>query len=433
MRRFILYLFCIVFFLGSHARVLAQDVTVTPSVTPTATNTPVPTATPTGDPISTICVVAYVDINENGRFDSNEPVRAGVTIEIGTLNATVLTYVTKGDSEPFCLSGLGFGDYIVSTSNQTDLITLPSVVFQLGWDTETVGFGYSANLDDVTATTAPSVPATATTFVPISTPRPPEATPTANADGAIYYTVQPNDALWSIAARAGLTLPELLALNGLTEDSVIQAGDLLILGFADTPTPIPQSTVPPTLTGTRPPPTPTITGTPLPRTAICLAAYEDQNQDGIYQGGEPLRPDVAFTIFDETAVVANYITNGSEPYCLETLTPGTYNITRSYRADEILTTEGDGTILLQLGDVVNLFFGSYRNNTPIPPPPTLAPKRTTAPLATATAVLPTSIPSTAPDSPDRSGIIISILVLLALTFLGAAGYILRLMYVEKNK
>ena len=56
--------------------------------------------------------------------------------------------------------------------------------------------------------------------------------PTPDATGAIIVLVQPGESLWVIAARAGLSLPELLALNGLTEQSIINPGDALIIGYA---------------------------------------------------------------------------------------------------------------------------------------------------------------------------------------------------------
>ena len=51
--------------------------------------------------------------------------------------------------------------------------------------------------------------------------------PTPDETGVISVIVQPGESLWIIAARAGLTLPELLALNNLTEADVINPGDVL--------------------------------------------------------------------------------------------------------------------------------------------------------------------------------------------------------------
>lgn len=181
-------------------------------------------------------------------------------------------------------------------------------------------------------------------------------TSTPDADGNIYVVVQPNDSLWSIAARAGLSLPDLLELNGIDETTVLQPGDLLLVGRGEPP-PTPTSNIP---TPTLAPPTFTPTAVSLD-TAICLSAFDDLNQDGIFNPGEPLRAEVAFTIFNDQTVVSNYISDGvSEPFCLENLEPGTYHITRSIGRDEILTTEGDWALTLTYGNELNLAFGSYQ-------------------------------------------------------------------------
>ncbi|MBK8985665.1 MAG: LysM peptidoglycan-binding domain-containing protein [Chloroflexi bacterium] len=219
-------------------------------------------------------------------------------------------------------------------------------------------------------------------------------TPTPDADGNIYVVVQPNDSMWSIAARAGISLPTLLELNDLTENSVVRPGDRLLIGRVE---PLPTVTPEPSPTATLGPPTPTRTPPPLPPTSVCLTAFDDLNQDGIHDGGEPLRGAVAFTIFTEQAVVANYITDGlSEPRCLE-LEPGSYRITRSIGRDETLSNDGDVAVLLNRGSVVQLFFGSYRGAAMVgatavsgtPSPATPLPVFIQATLPGETAVSPT--------------------------------------------
>lgn len=181
----------------------------------------------------------------------------------------------------------------------------------------------------------------------------PTATP--DAAGVIYVVVQPNDSLWSVAARGGISLPELLELNDLTETAVIQPGQLLIVAIV---TPAPTETPVVTPTATPPRPTVTPTSTPPP-TGVCLLAFDDVNGDGIFNRGEGLKTAVAFTIFDAAQVVANYVTDGvSEPHCLLGMAPGTYQITRSVARGEILTTPGDRGIIVEVGDVVSLQFGS---------------------------------------------------------------------------
>jgi hypothetical protein len=191
-------------------------------------------------------------------------------------------------------------------------------------------------------------------------------TSTPDAEGFIYVEVQPDDSLWAIAARAGLTIPELLALNDLDESVVLSPGDRLIIAHVETPaTPTPDIPTP-----TLPPPSPTPTPIKL-RTALCILAYNDLDQDGQLDQGEPLRPNVAFTIYNEQEVVVNYVTTGTtEPRCFEDLSAGAYHVTRSRTQREILTTEGDWALTLSDGSVLNLAFGSYDNESqPAEPTP----------------------------------------------------------------
>ena len=92
-----------------------------------------------------------------------------------------------------------------------------------------------------------------------------------------------------------------------------------------------------------------------------MTAFDDVNRNGKFDGGEPLLSGVAFTVFNDQIVVANYITDGvSEPYCLESLAAGTYHVTRSISSNEILTTQGDWAMTVTDGSELNLAFGSYR-------------------------------------------------------------------------
>jgi hypothetical protein len=183
----------------------------------------------------------------------------------------------------------------------------------------------------------------------------PTATP--DAQGIIYVVVQPNDSLWAIAARSGISLTELLDLNNLTENALIRPGDRLIVGIV-VATPTPEAS--PTVTATRQPPTPTVTSPAPPPTVICLVAFADENGNGERESAEPLQAGVAFTVFTAETVVANYVTDGvSEPFCLTDLTVGNYQVTRSVGRGETLTNSGNRTVILAGGDQVMLGFGSF--------------------------------------------------------------------------
>jgi LysM repeat protein len=243
--------------------------------------------------------------------------------------------------------------------------------------------------------------------------------PTPDETGAIVVIVQPGESMWIIAARAGLTLPDLLALNDMTESDIINPGDALIVGYATPEIVTPEDT---TLTATLPPPTPRPTE-PRPEAAVCLAAFNDLDQDGVHDQEEPLRAGVAFTIYNTEAVVANYITDGiSEPKCLLGLTPGEYRITRSISPGEVLTTEGDWSLNLADGAELRQSFGSFmgEGQPPVPTPGNQAPT-TAAPFSTTSAPLSASTPSSPPNrgalAPRLAGVIA--LFLGGLLLLGA--------------
>lgn len=206
---------------------------------------------------------------------------------------------------------------------------------------------------------------------------PPTATP--NAEGVIYSVVGPGDSLWSMAAKAGISLQQILEYNGLGENAFVHEGQLLVTGYgtpaaAETPEPTPTPAEVATLGGnsapvddaaSAPAPSPTPEVVVVQGGDICLTAYDDDNQNGVRDAGETLMAAVAFTISDGQAVVSNYITDGqSEPYCIRGLDAGSYRITRSRLAQETLTTAGEVAASLTDGAALNLEFGSVVGAAP---------------------------------------------------------------------
>lgn len=179
--------------------------------------------------------------------------------------------------------------------------------------------------------------------------------PTPDETGTIAVIVQPGESLWLIAARAGLTLPELLALNNLTEAAIIKPGDVVVIAYT-TPEPTAVQVSP---IATMPPPTLRPTEA-RPAASICLSAFNDLDRDGIRDPDEPLRAGVAFTVYDSQAVVANYITDGvSEPHCIGGIVPGEYRVTRSVIPGEVLTTAGDWALNMSPNSQLYQSFGSF--------------------------------------------------------------------------
>ncbi|MGB1252806.1 MAG: LysM peptidoglycan-binding domain-containing protein [Candidatus Promineifilaceae bacterium] len=216
-------------------------------------------------------------------------------------------------------------------------------------------------------------------------------------NGVIYAIVGSNDSVWSIAAKNSLTLDQILDLNDYPEGSnpFVSFGDRLIVGYDESePEPEPEVVVeedsgaeanadgneeaatdsevaateeesadsaetasedaaasePVVVT---PDPSPTPSGA-----EICLSAYDDDNSNAIYDVGEALRTDVAFTILNGDRVVSNYITTGREPFCITGLDAGAYRVTRSKMDDEELTSGGERTVTVTNGESVEVLFGS---------------------------------------------------------------------------
>ena len=93
-----------------------------------------------------------------------------------------------------------------------------------------------------TATLPPTeTPTPSDTPTPTETPAPthtptPVVTPTPQPDGRILYTIAPGDTLITIADRYNLLLSDLYAYNNITAESILTAGQTLIIGiesFAD--------------------------------------------------------------------------------------------------------------------------------------------------------------------------------------------------------
>jgi len=60
----------------------------------------------------------------------------------------------------------------------------------------------------------------------------PVSAATPQADGSVVHTVQPGQALWNIAAIYNISITDLVALNGLSENSFIHPGDKILVRSA---------------------------------------------------------------------------------------------------------------------------------------------------------------------------------------------------------
>lgn len=168
---------------------------------------------------------------------------------------------------------------------------------------------YTLDVGVVTETTGnDNSPPAAGTPDPNATPVPTEiiiqpvvvATPL--PDGSVVHVVDAGQALWNISATYGVPLPELLALNGLTENSLIHPGDKLIIKPAsatqsptgtgtlgtDTPEPEKKKTkiATPTPSATHKPPTasPTASASAPAALALTTATVRPDSQGIISRG-----------------------------------------------------------------------------------------------------------------------------------------------------
>ena len=107
----------------------------------------------------------------------------------------------------------------------------------------------------------------------------PLQTVTPDATGAVIHTVRTGENLWAIANAYGISLDELLSLNGLTAESTIYEGDQLIIRLGTTPeaTATAEMTPTSTLRSTQTPrPTLTPLSTPQPEPT-------PEKPDGLFQ------------------------------------------------------------------------------------------------------------------------------------------------------
>jgi hypothetical protein len=175
-------------------------------------------------------------------------------------------------------------------------------------------------------------------------------TPTPDAEGFVRVAVQQGDSLWSIAAKAGLTLDELLTLNNLANNATISPGQTLIVGFfAPTPTPVP----PPTATPLVPP-----TATANPQGELCVSAFADFNQNSLQEDGEILLADVRIDVQQNGTIVQSHLTDTSQvPRCF-LLPPGTYGVERLVEGTETLTTAPRAEVVVENAGKTQVAFGN---------------------------------------------------------------------------
>lgn len=195
-------------------------------------------------------------------------------------------------------------------------------------------------------------------------PRPPAApasTSTPHPDGSIVHQVQSGDTLWAIALQYGVSMEQLLRLNGIAEDVFLQVGQELVIALPG------ESTAPTSELTAAPTDAPALvpTESAVPEVAavnsgkLCVRAYSDANDDGAYNPGENLAAGVVFILqAADGAVAATRTTDGlTEPYCFEQ-TPGNYSMLIQVPAGRKATSDTRWGLALAPGAQIDIDFGS---------------------------------------------------------------------------
>jgi hypothetical protein len=189
----------------------------------------------------------------------------------------------------------------------------------------------------------------------------PFPTPTPGPDGRIIYRVQEGDSLWRIAAIAGISLEELMAMNGIQPGDFISPGMELELGVGGPALP---TDAPP---GFQPTPTaPTPTPTPLVGTAeICVLLFQDSNGDGRLAETELALEGGQVSVVDVNGIVAGEYTTDALldqedliGYCFTNLESGDYNVSAAVPPGYNATTSLNAPVSVLPGDIKYLQFGA---------------------------------------------------------------------------
>jgi hypothetical protein len=187
----------------------------------------------------------------------------------------------------------------------------------------------------------------------------PFPTPTADADGKIFYIVQEGDTLWRIAAITGVSVDQLRALNKLGLDQAIVPGQKLLIGLGgpSLATQEPGGPLPTAAAAT-------VTPTPLPGWGIlCVLLYHDQNGDAMHQFEEPALSGGAVSLSNATGSFSRTgETTGSAPgVCFEEVPEGEYNVSVALPEGYNPTTYTSHTVTVLPGDQRNMGFGAQPN------------------------------------------------------------------------
>ncbi len=199
----------------------------------------------------------------------------------------------------------------------------------------------------------------------------------AQQDGDLVHTVDAGDTLISIASAYGVTLDQLLSLNGLDLDAILPIGRrLIVIPDAGQPEDAeePDDSVKAeggsvdTVSVEGLPPAPVAEAdAPMMDPAdispqLCVAMFADDNQNGMRDPGEAFLKDGTVLLLDgDGAEQLRYGADGeSEPHCLRDLSPQVFQIEGVAPAGYGLTNSASLRLDLRDGGIVRVEFGAKR-------------------------------------------------------------------------
>lgn len=188
-------------------------------------------------------------------------------------------------------------------------------------------------------------------------------TPTAMANGNIYYTVRENETCDSISYLTGVDIDTLRNLNGLDLDQCrfLQIGQQLLLGTVPTP----EVTVGPSPTPTSNLPTPEPVkgyGT------ICVYLYDDVNGNAMAETNEITNTglaggEISITNPDGSFSKTGTTINTGEAVCFEEVVEGEYTISVAIPDGYNPTSRQNNTINLRAGDTATVNFSAQASSS----------------------------------------------------------------------
>ena len=209
----------------------------------------------------------------------------------------------------------------------------------------------------------------------------PAPTPTPRADGAVVHIVGGADSFWSLAIQYADTLgmapadalTHIQELNG-NPQFIFTGQELMIVapGAEPAPEPTPEEAATPEGEVEATPEGEAdaeATATPIAvaiasdteaaEATVCIAAYNDMDQDGMKGETEALLANVIFTISKTDGIVATYVSDGvNEPYCFEELPADTYQVQFDPPANYIATSPTNWAVSLSDGVFISADFGA---------------------------------------------------------------------------